>query len=457
MLKPGVFKLALVGKPNVGKSTLFNRLAGRSLALVHDQPGVTRDRREALSSRLGFELLIIDTAGYEDGKGDLQKRMRLQTLKAVEEADIILWVVDGREGISSLETTLGTHLRRANKPVLLIANKCEGRKRHHGLQESLTLGFGDPISLSAAHGDGFDELRHALHQTLHGLSPSLTQDTPEDENTERPWRLTILGRPNAGKSSLINTLIKEDRLLAGPEAGLTRDSIDVTWVWKGRKISLVDTAGLRKKARITEQLENLSTADTLKSLRFSDIALLVFDVRYALEKQDLALADLVLREGRGLVLVGTKADLLEDPARTKTELLSRAHNLLPQAYNAPLILLSGLTGENLEELMPAAGRVWRDWNAKVKTPDLNAWLHSMTAAHPPPARSGKRPKLRYIAQIKARPPTFVLHGSRLETLPESYKRYLLKGLCQAFDFQGVPLRLKTRSGDNPYASSGRRK
>ncbi|MDP8915996.1 MAG: ribosome biogenesis GTPase Der [Pseudomonadota bacterium] len=438
-------KLAIVGRPNVGKSTLFNRLAGKKLAIVDDRPGVTRDRRYA-DGRLGdLELQLIDTAGFEDvADQSLEARMRLQTEHAVDEADVVLFVVDAREGLTPLDRIFAELLRKRDKPVLLAANKAEGRAGEAGAAEAFALGMGEPIALSAEHGDGLSELYEAL------LVFEAIAQAPEDE-ADKPVRIAIVGRPNAGKSTLVNRLIGEDRLLTGPEAGITRDAIPVDWEWEGRAVRLVDTAGLRRKARVQEKLEQLSTSDTIRAVTFAEVVILVMDAAQAFETQDLQIADLVEREGRALVFCLAKWDLVEEPQARLADLRDRADRVLPQVRGTPLVALSAETGRGLDRLMPAVFKAHANWSVKVKTRDLNDWLRLMTQRHPPPAVNGHRIKPKYMAQMKNRPPTFVLLANRAEHMPESYRRYLVNGLRESFDLPGVPIRLIVRQGANPYA------
>lgn len=439
-------KIAVIGRPNVGKSTLFNRLAGKPLAIVDDRPGVTRDRREA-RGRLGdLEMLLIDTAGYDtEGDGQMENEMRDQTESAVQKADICLFVIDAREGITALDRDFANIVRRSGKPVVLLANKAEGHAGDAGIAESYGIGLGEPIPISASHGEGMADLQVAIIQ---GLGDFDYSDEDEDENA--PLRIAVIGRPNAGKSTLINALIGEKRLITGPEAGITRDAIAVDFLWDGRRVRFHDTAGLRKRGKVADRLERMSAADTLRAVKFAEVVLLVIDVENPLEKQDLHLADMVLREGRALAVVVAKMDKVVAREAVMKELQIEFERLLPQAKGAPLIPVSAMKGKGLEKIMPAVSRLHHDWNAKVKTRDLNDWLRDMTARHPPPAVNGRRMKPKYMAQTKSRPPTFVLMCSRAAAMPDAYKRYLIGGLREAFDLPGVPIRLIVKGGKNPY-------
>ena len=452
-------KIALVGRPNVGKSTLFNRLAGKRLALVDDTPGVTRDRREG-EARLGdLSFTVIDTPGLEEApEAALEGRMRQQTDRAVEEAALCLFIIDAREGVTPLDKTFASILRASGKPVILLANKAEGAAGEAGVYDAYALGIGDPIAISAEHGEGLGDLYAAIE-------PYLTSEIDDEADEEAAWddplkplRVAIVGRPNAGKSTLINRLIgDENRLLTGPEAGITRDSISVEWRWRGKDrdwpVKLFDTAGMRKKARVQSKLEKLSVADALRAVKFAEVVVLLLDAEKPFEKQDLQIADLALREGRALVIAVNKWDLIEDKNDAMRNLREMADRLLPQAPGLPISPLSAKTGAGLNRLMPAVTQVYIDWNARVKTPELNDWLQEATSRHAPPAVSGQRIKLRYIAQTKTRPPTFVAQCTRAEELPASYKRYLVNGIRDAFDIKAVPIRLILKKPQNPYAKN----
>jgi GTPase len=447
--------VAIVGRPNVGKSTLFNRLVGKRLALVDDRPGVTRDRREG-EARLGpLRFRIIDTAGLEEADaGSLLGRMRAQTEAAIEEADIVLFVIDARAGILPADRPFAEMARRSGKPVIVVANKAEGGAGTAGAYDAFALGLGDPVPLSAEHGEGLSDLFDALQQHL----PS-DDDENESEDEERvegkPLKVAIIGRPNAGKSTLINRLIGEERLLTGPEAGITRDAIAIDWAWRGRPIQLYDTAGLRKRARVQDKLEKLSVADALRAVQFAEVVVVLLDATIPFEKQDLTIVDLIEREGRALVIGLNKWDLVADrPGLLKT-LREEAARLLPQVRGAPVVPISGLAGEGLDRLLEAVFGAAEVWNRRVATAPINEWLGDALASHPPPAVSGRRIKIRYMTQVKARPPHFALFGNQLDALPKSYTRYLVNGLREAFDLPGVPIRLSLRTGKNPYDKGGR--
>ena len=437
-------KLAIVGRPNVGKSTLFNRLAGKKLAIVDDRPGVTRDRRMA-EGRLGdMELELIDTAGFEDVDDEsLESRMRIQTEKALDECDVALFVIDAREGVTPLDRIFADLVRKRDKPVVLLANKAEGKKGDHGAAEAHGLGLGEPLEISAEHGQGMSD----LFSILVTMEPEPVED---EEAADKPIRIAIIGRPNAGKSTLVNRLIGEDRLLVGPEAGITRDSISIDWEAEGRAVRLIDTAGMRKKARVNETLEKLSVADTIRAITFAEVVILVMDADNAFETQDLQIADLCEREGRALVYCIAKWDLVEEPQARLAEVKETAERVLPQLRGTPLVALSAETGRNVDRLMPQVFEAHRQWSTKVKTRDLNDWLAMATQRHPPPAVNGKRIKPKYMAQTKARPPTFVLFSSRADQMPETYRRYLVNSLRESFALPGTPIRITIKSGANPY-------
>lgn len=445
--------VALVGRPNVGKSTLFNRLVGKRVALVDDRPGVTRDRREGEAQFADLRFNVIDTAGLEDADEEsLPGRMRAQTEAAIEEADAVVFLMDAKAGVVPDDEHFAQLLLKSGKPVILAANKSEGRDGRAGAYEAFRLGLGDPILLSAEHGDGMVD----LYQSIAAHEPDEDETVPEDDESG-PLSLAVIGRPNAGKSTLINRMVGQERLLTGPEAGITRDSIEVDWSWRGEPVTLVDTAGMRRKARVQDKLEKLSVADSLRAIQYANVVVLLMDVHSAFEKQDLQIADLVLREGRGLVLALNKWDEVHEPQETLAAMREKATRLLPQARGVRLVPVSGLAGLNLDKLMTAAFKTYELWNVRVSTSRLNEWLSQAVAAHAPPAVSGRRIKLRYMTQVKARPPTFIAFCSRPDAVNEAYRRYLVNGLREAFDLPGVPIRLQLRKRDNPYAPTKTRK
>jgi GTPase len=453
------FTVAIVGRPNVGKSTLFNRLVGKRLAIVHDRPGVTRDRREG-EARIGdLAFTVIDTAGLDEAKGDvLEARMLAQTERAVKGADLALLLIDARAGVTPLDAHFARRLRKQRTPVLLVANKCEGRVAEAALADCHALGLGEPIAVSAEHGLGLAD----LHEAIRAYAPAAvsvdpeTEESqgPEQESTEpaeaRPLQLAILGRPNVGKSTLANKLIGEERLLTGPEPGVTRDAIAVDWLYEGRPIRLVDTAGLRRRAKVSDRLEQLSVTDTLRAVRFAEVVLLVADATDPLSKQDLGLAAMVVEEGRALVIAVNKWDLVEDRAKLRREIDDRLEISLAQAKGVPVLGVSALSGEGLDKMMSAVFHQHEVWNRHISTARLNRFLEGAVQAHPPPMAAGRRIKLRYMTQPKTRPPSFALFGNKLDALPESYLRYLVNGLREAFDLPGVPIRVTLRQGKNPY-------
>ncbi len=439
--------VAIVGRPNVGKSTLFNRLVGKRLALVDDRPGVTRDRREG-EGRLGdLVFRIVDTAGLEHAdQGSLEGRMRAQTEAAIAEADVVLFMIDGRAGLTADDERFADLVRRSERPVILVANKAEGRAGMEGAYESYSLGLGDPMPISAEHGEGLGDLYDALIPFF----PEQDDDEAEESEEGAPLRIAIVGRPNAGKSTLVNRLVGSERMLTGPEAGITRDSVSVDWEWRGRRVRLVDTAGLRKKARIVDKLEKLSVADAIRSIKFAEVVVLLLDAATPFEKQDLSIADLVAREGRALVFGLNKWDLVDDRGPALARAREALDRLLPQVKGALIAPLSAETGEGVDRLMAAVAKTHEVWNRRISTAALNRWLEATLERHPPPAVAGKRIKLRYGTQAKARPPSFVLFGTRTNELPESYVRYLVNGLRETFDLPGVPIRLSFRTPENPY-------
>lgn len=452
------FSVAIVGRPNVGKSTLFNRLVGKRLALVDDQPGVTRDLREGEAKLGDLTFTVIDTAGLEEITDEsLQGRMRKLTERAVRMADVCLFVIDARAGVTPTDETLAELLRRQGAEVLLAANKSEGRAADAGIYEAFSLGLGEPIGLSAEHGEGMGELYAALEPysqrfAERAAAESFDSSLESDEMAEhRPMQIAVVGRPNAGKSTLVNRILGDERLLTGPEAGITRDSIGLVTKWEGRDFKVFDTAGLRKKAKVQEKLERLSTSDATRAIRFAEVVVLLMDNDTAFETQDLRIADLAEREGRAVVYAISKWDLAEDRDARVKELRERATTLLPQLSGTPLVMVSALTGRGMPRLKAAIEEAHTAWNHRVTTNVLNRWLAAMVAQHPPPAPGGRRIKLRYMTQVKSRPPSFVCFCSRPDALPASYSRFLVNGLREEFGIRGVPIRLMMRKGDNPYA------
>ncbi len=459
--------VALIGRPNVGKSTLFNRLVGKKLALVDDRPGVTRDRREGDATLGHLRFKVIDTAGLEEAdKDSLAGRMRAQTETAIAQADVVVFMIDARLGLTPMDQPFAELVRRSGKPVILLANKAEGKKGADGIIDAYSLGLGDPVPFSAEHGEGTADLLEALAPFVADEPEDEDEDEDEDEQAawddvagddseetldpNRPLRVTIIGRPNAGKSTLVNRMIGEERLLTGPEAGITRDTISVDWEWRGHKVKLFDTAGMRKRARIEEKLEKLSVADSLRAIRFAEVVVVLLDATIPFEKQDLTLVDLTEREGRAVVIGLNKWDLVADKQGLLAELKEKANHLLAQVRGVPIVPLSGLAGEGIDRLMQAVFQAYEVWNRRVSTARINRWLEGVLSAHPPPAVAGRRIKIRYMTQAKARPPTFALFGNQLEHLPVSYVRYLVNNLREGFDLPGTPIRLHRRGGHNPY-------
>nr|WP_209007565.1 ribosome biogenesis GTPase Der [Roseibium litorale] len=469
--------VAIIGRPNVGKSTLFNRLVGKRLALVDDTPGVTRDRRPG-EARLGdLRFTIIDTAGLEDAdSASLEGRMRKQTEEAISEADAVLFVIDARAGVTPLDSHFAAVARKTTTPVILLANKAEGKAGMSGLYEAFSLGLGEPIAISAEHGEGLADLYDALlphvervEEEEQAATEEAKTDLDVDEDGElldedepvgtlkRPLRVAIVGRPNAGKSTLINTLLGEDRMLTGPEAGITRDSISVDWEWREHHIKLFDTAGIRRKARVQEKLEKLSVADALRAIKFAEVVVVTLDATNAFEKQDLQIIDLVAREGRALVIAINKWDLIEDREAAWKLIKDANERYLNQIRGVQIVTLSGIQGQGVDRMLESVFTAYEAWNSRVSTAKLNRWLEKVTVNHAPPAVAGRRVRLRYMTQAKTRPPHFVAFASRPEQLPESYTRYLVNSLRQTFNIHGTPIRFSYRKGDNPYAVKKKRK
>jgi GTP-binding protein len=457
------FTFAIIGRPNVGKSTLFNRLVGQKLALVDDTPGVTRDRREGEGKLGDLEFTLIDTAGLDEGaKGSLTARMQEQTEVAIALADALLFVIDARAGLTPNDRAFADFARRANKPVVLVANKSEGKHGELGAMESYALGLGDPIQISAEHGEGLSD----LYDALRALMPEPEEEREEfddddviediEDLSKRPIRVAIVGRPNAGKSTLINHLLGEERLLTSAEAGTTRDSISVEVHWQGRDFRIFDTAGLRRRSRIEEKLEKLSVADALRAVRFAEVVVLMMDAQNKFEEQDLRIADLIEREGRALVIAVNKWDLMGRQANLVTALRTDVDHLLPQVKGVPIVAVSGLMGEGIDRLMKAIEDSYAVWNRRVPTASLNRWFEQAVDQNPPPAVSGRRLKLNYVTQTKARPPSFVVFCSRADAVPESYLRYLVNSLRVFFDLPGTPIRVTLREKANPFAHKRKR-
>ena len=473
------FTLAIVGRPNVGKSTLFNRLVGKKLALVDDQPGVTRDLREG-AARLGdLRFVVIDSAGLEMADDDsLQGRMRRLTERAVDESDICLFVIDARVGVTAADEYFADILRRRAKHVIVAANKAEGRAGEAGAMEAYGLGLGEPLRISAEHGEGMDDLYRALLPLAEQIETErpapIAAETDidiSDEDAEtgegaedwrpsaaRPLQLAVIGRPNAGKSTLINKIIGEDRLLTGPEAGITRDSISVSTTFMGTPMRIFDTAGMRKRAKVTDKVEKLSVADGLRAVRFAEVVVVLLDVAIPFEQQDLRIADFAETEGRAVVVAANKWDLEDDKPQKLNELRASFEQLLPQLKGAPLVTVSARTGKGLDRLHAAILKAHEVWNRRISTARLNRWLEAMTESHPPPAPGGRRIRLRYMTQVKTRPPAFIVKATHTDKLPDSYQRYLINGLRQDFDMPGTPIRLffRDQGGENPYKDKAKK-
>ena len=445
--------VAIVGRPNVGKSTLFNRLVGKRIALVDDRPGVTRDRREGDARLLGLEFRVVDTAGFEDeDPATLPGRMRQQTEAAVRDADVALFLIDAREGVTPLDEEIGRWLRSEKTPVIVAANKAEGRGGEAGRLEAFALGFGEPIALSAEHGEGVVDLFETLR-------PFVERDEPEDEedpdSEDAPLKLAIVGRPNAGKSTLVNRIIGSDRMITGPEAGITRDSISLDWEWtdkegRTRPVRLVDTAGLRKRAKVDDKLEWLSTQDTRRSIDHAEVVVLLLDATRGLEAQDLKIADQVIEEGRALLIALNKWDVAENASSLFNGVKAALEEGLSQLKGVPVLTVSAVTGKGIDQLLGAAFELREAWSRRIGTGELNRWFEHAVEQNPPPAPGGKRIKLRYITQVKTRPPSFVVFGTRVDQLPESYRRYLMNSMRRDLGLGAVPLRMTMRAPKNPF-------
>jgi GTP-binding protein len=456
-------KIAIVGRPNVGKSTLFNRLTGTRAALVSDLPGLTRDRKEGDADLGGHPITIIDTAGLEvASRGSIADRMRQQTEAAISLADLVLFVIDARDGVTGTDETFARTVRASGRPVVLIANKCEGRTSDEGFYEAFKLGLGEPVAISAEHGLGLGDLERDALAAL-GMEPKQRKKRSDDgaeaeesdDAPKKPLRVAIVGRPNAGKSTLVNALLGEDRMITGPEPGLTRDTVSSDINWNGQTIKLFDTAGLRRKAKVTDLAEKLSTSDTVRAIRFAEVVVILIDAERGLEHQDLTIAELATEEGRAVVIAINKWDLVEDKQKVLNGLIAKIGEGLAQVPGVAVIPLSAVSEKGLDKLLRAVVKAAEIWNRRVSTPKLNRWLEEALSRHAPPAPSGRRLKIRYITQPSTRPPTFVAFCTRPDALPKTYQRYLVNSLRDAFDLPGVPIRLNLRGGDNPFAPKRR--
>ena len=445
--------VAIIGRPNVGKSTLFNRLVGKRVALVDDRPGVTRDRREGEGRLLDLKFRVMDTAGFEDEDPlSLPGRMRAQTEAAVREADVALFLIDGREGLTPLDEEIARWLRSHATPVVIAANKSEGNAGEAGRLEAFSLGLGEPFALSAEHGEGLVDLFEAIRP--HVEHEHFLTESEEDEEGSGPLKLAIVGRPNAGKSTLVNKMLGEERMITGPEAGITRDSISIDWAWNDRPVLLVDTAGLRKRAKVEDKLEKLSAFDTKRAIDYAEVVVLLLDATRGLESQDLRIADQVLEEGRALVIALNKWDVAENASALFNGVKAALEEGLSQLKGVPVLTVSGKTGKGIDQLLGAAFEIRDRWSQRVTTGELNRWFERAVEQNPPPAPGGKRIKLRYITQVKTRPPSFVVFGTRVDQLPTSYQRYLLNSMRRELGLGPVPLRLTMRAPKNPFHNKG---
>jgi len=461
------FTITIAGRPNVGKSTLFNRLIGKHMAIVDDTPGVTRDWREGEGELFDLSFRLLDTAGLEDkrAKGSLAARTATQTQKALALTDIILLMVDARAGLTPDDKAIAAEIRKTGKPIILLGNKCDGTYLPDRFEEFAALGFGEPIAISATHGEGLMELYEVLQNKLPESARSekptrkerrkRKEEEPEIPEEDKNLHVAIVGRPNVGKSTLVNKLIGEDRMITGPEPGLTRDAIPIGWSYKGKPIRLVDTAGLRKRARVTEKLEKMSGHESIRAIRLAHVVVLVIDASQGLEKQDLTIAHHVAEEGRALVLAVNKWDAIKDKKKTLRDITERVEDSLAQLDGLPMVTISALEGDGLNDLMKSVMKIYETWNIRVSTGKLNRWLEAMEEDNPPPITAGRRIKLRYMTQIKSRPPTFAIWVNKPVNLPDSYTRFLTRGLRKTFALEGVPIRWQLKKGDNPYEEKGK--
>ena len=441
--------VAIVGRPNVGKSTLFNRLVGKRVALVDDRPGVTRDRREGEGKLLDLEFRVVDTAGFEDeDPASLPGRMRRQTEAAVREADVALFLIDAREGVTPLDEEIANWLRAEDAPVVVAVNKAEGRQGETGRLEAFSLGLGEPIAISAEHGEGVVDLFESLRPFIE--RDEAEEPEPDEDDPTRPLHMAIVGRPNAGKSTLVNKMLGEDRMITGPEAGITRDSISLDWEWQDRKVRLVDTAGLRKRAKVEDKLERLSAMDTRRSIDMAEVVVLLLDATRGLEAQDLRIADQVVEEGRALIIALNKWDVAENASSLFNGVKAALEEGLSQLKGVTVLTVSAATGKGIDQLLGAAFELREAWSRRITTGELNRWFEGAVEQNPPPAPGGKRIKLRYITQVKTRPPSFVVFGTRVDQLPESYRRYLLNSIRRDLKLGPVPLRMSMRAPKNPF-------